>query len=467
MLRRNLLTFIKVSLFSVLFLSNINIINAANQPDLKIGNIYLYGSKFQLRVEQANVGDVSIDEKTLGKTYIYVYNNSDGSLYKQMKYSWSTLANKNFLKAGGISTLQIVGLPSKDFTVYACIDTTNQVTNEIDEPNALDCKTLVNSNNLGKKDLSIDTISDGGMSFSLSSFSPSSITYLPNTKDISPFYIDVRGAYDVKVNKFTVKFDYKLKTLSDGIATFTISNCTQENVTNAIIAKFQNIKLYSYSDLDGVETQITQTIIQPLTLSASDIYFDFSKNSCNVNNVKYQFNDQWVMLYTYDNKSIKVALDLTEEATQDEEFKVKLTNLNESTSNEYYFEYFDTGTRVDSEDVTGEPIGAPMKISEATLFVVENSPNNPSSEISQTQTHILLGQFALDANEVSKINLSNISFTFIPDITGNVKYFQNIKVYDRNDNLLLCSLDKLQQDLINGTSAKMNCDLLATRILNG
>ena len=94
MLRRNLLTFIKVSLFSVLFLSNINIINAANQPDLKIGNIYLYGSKFQLRVEQANVGDVSIDEKTLGKTYIYVYNNSDGSLYI-LKWKWFSVFEVN------------------------------------------------------------------------------------------------------------------------------------------------------------------------------------------------------------------------------------------------------------------------------------------------------------------------------------------------------------------------------------
>jgi Leucine-rich repeat (LRR) protein len=136
-------------------------INDLPKPDLAISDIYLDSSN-KLTVVQSNLvheNAASADVTAInGHTYIYIYKNSDGSLFKKWTYSWSTLSAVKshpsyFLKAGETMNIQPMKLDSKDYTIQACIDPKNVVTNEYEESGSFDCATGSSMNNFKKVNL--------------------------------------------------------------------------------------------------------------------------------------------------------------------------------------------------------------------------------------------------------------------------------------------------------------------------
>src|SRR3989339_877506 len=144
------------------FKGDANSIPSTNgQPDLAISDIYLDSSN-KLTVVQSNLvheNSASADVTTTnGHTYIYIYKNSDGSLFKKWTYSWSTLSAVKshpsyFLKAGETMNIQPMKLDSKDYTIQACIDPKNVVTNEYEESGSFDCAAGSPVNNFLKVNL--------------------------------------------------------------------------------------------------------------------------------------------------------------------------------------------------------------------------------------------------------------------------------------------------------------------------
>ncbi len=97
--------------------------------DLTVTDVYLSGSL--LSIDLANLGNIDIDPtETQGSIYIYV----DDMENPEKTYNWNTLANQDFLNAGGTSTMQPMTLEAGTHDVLVCVDALDTVV-ETDETN--------------------------------------------------------------------------------------------------------------------------------------------------------------------------------------------------------------------------------------------------------------------------------------------------------------------------------------------
>ncbi|MBT7484645.1 hypothetical protein HN680_07775, partial [Candidatus Peregrinibacteria bacterium] len=97
--------------------------------DLTVTDVYLSGTL--LSIDLANLGNIDVDPtETQGSIFIYV----DDMETPEKTYNWNTLANNDFLDAGGTSTMQPMNLEEGAHDIYVCVDATDVVT-ETDETN--------------------------------------------------------------------------------------------------------------------------------------------------------------------------------------------------------------------------------------------------------------------------------------------------------------------------------------------
>ena len=95
------------------------------KPDLAVTEIYV-DEDYKLTIDVENHGRSDV-KNTNGHTYVYIDNRLEWT------YSWSTLADQDFLNAGGSSTLQPQTLEEIE-TVVVCVDA-NEVVPEREEAN--------------------------------------------------------------------------------------------------------------------------------------------------------------------------------------------------------------------------------------------------------------------------------------------------------------------------------------------
>jgi len=192
-----------LSVFLV-FLKIENSFAESELPDLTIPNHGIYlDANLILNVVQSNIGLSNVDNLK-GLTSIYIYKNSDKSLYKKYVYIWSNLANKSFLQASGSSILQPIKLSSNAYTIKACIDATNLVS-ESDEDEPYEQNNNCYEANLGASALSVTESSTIG--------SQQAYIIGDKSKILGTFDFEANQFSDVTVNSilltvYTNNFDY-------------------------------------------------------------------------------------------------------------------------------------------------------------------------------------------------------------------------------------------------------------------
>lgn len=103
------------------------------KADLTIGNVSA-NSDGLLSVEMKNIGTDDASSDANGMTDIYI----NGE--KKYTYSWSSLSDKSFLKAGGSTTINPATLSAGSYSIYSCIDSSNVVSESKEDNN---CSTAV------------------------------------------------------------------------------------------------------------------------------------------------------------------------------------------------------------------------------------------------------------------------------------------------------------------------------------
>ncbi|KKP39879.1 MAG: hypothetical protein UR28_C0004G0011 [Candidatus Peregrinibacteria bacterium GW2011_GWF2_33_10] len=211
------------------------------KPDLKINSIYLDQTTNKLTIIQSNDGTVDNNINSIlkvksnnatpevnlinlndGYTYIYIYNNSDGSIYRKIVYKWSDYKNYDFLEPNGESEIELLKLDSNKYTVHACIDPADIITNEEDEPGIFDCEQGIESNNYMSVNLD--------QAFSAISINRISLTSM-----------QLKENADQKIFRFSATPDVNLNI---NLSKFTLNIESSENIL------LKNVTLYK-TDTDG------------------------------------------------------------------------------------------------------------------------------------------------------------------------------------------------------------------------